>query len=183
MCQLRRIPRRPSARLAEPFRQPARQRSGARSELDLDLSPCQQPVINRRVDVVIDDLCADAIVLWFEDPVTGAHRTNRRHVDQLFAQSKSRQQLFQLGGRRIRERGTNLDATFGVRNLELPAGVVVAVPSPQHNPVGLQVVVGGVVVRALQVDGAPVDLAAVDQVMKARQHKVVVDVPFVFAFE
>ena len=100
-----------------------------------------------------------------------------------FAQPKPRQQLFQLGGRRIRERGTNLDATFGVRNLELPAGVIVAVPSPQHNPVGLQVVVGGVVVRALQVDGAPVDLAAVDQVVKARQHKVVVDVPFVFAFE
>ena len=33
------------------------------------------------------------------------------------------------------------------------------------------------------IDQIPVDLAAIDQVMKARQHEVVADFPFVFAFE
>ena len=163
--ELGRIPRRPSACLGEPFGQPPDQRSGIRFELDLDLAPRKQSVLHRSVDLVVGELRADTLMLGFADPITRAFRANSGHVDQFFAQPKPRQQLLQLGGRRIREGGPDLDASFGGRNLELPAGVVVAIPSPQHDPVGLQVVVGGVVVRALQVDGGAVDLPAVDQVV------------------
>ena len=171
------------AGLAEPLGQPAGQRPAVGSELDLDLSPRQQLVVHRCVDLVVGDLCADALAVGFADAIPRALGADRRHVDQLLAQAQSGQQLLEIGGRRVGQRGANFDAALGVRNLELPAGVVVAVPSPQHDPVRLQVVVGGVVVGALQVDGGPVDLAVIDQVVEARQHKIVVDVPFVFAFE
>ena len=135
------------------------------------------------MDLVVGDLGEHAPRVGFVDPITRALGPDRRHVDQLLAQSQPGNQLLELRGRRVGQRGADLDATLGVWNLELPAGVVVTVAPPQHDPVRLQVVVGCVVVGALQVDGGPVDLAVVDQVVKARQHEIVADVPFVFAFK
>ena len=140
-------------------------------------------MFHRRVDLIVGDLGADALPVGFVDPIPGAHGSDRRDVDQLLAQRQSDQHLLQLGGRSVGHRGADLEATVGVRNLKLPAGVIVTVPPPQHDPVRLQVVVDCVVVGAVQVDGRPVDLTVVDQVVETRQHKIVADVPFVFAFK
>ena len=140
-------------------------------------------MVDRGANKVIGQLRVHAIVLGLADAVAGAFGAQRRDVDQRLAKPQSGQQFLQLGGRLIGQRGTNFDTALGRRNLELPTRVVVAVASAKDDPVRLQVVIGGVVIRAFQPHGAGSDIAAVDQVVQPRHLESVVDLPFVFAFE
>ena len=117
------------------------------------------------------------------DPVALANRADRRDVDQRLAQPQSGEHVDDLFGRRIRQRGADLDASLGVGDLQLPAGVVVAVTPPQQHPMCLQVAVCGVVVRAVQMDGAPLHVGARHDVVEPRQRELLVDLPLHFAFE
>ena len=114
----------------------------------------------------------------FGDPIAVAHGADRRHVDQRFTQPQAGQQIGQFRRRRIGQRCADLDPSFGVRHLQLPAGVVVAVAPPQQHTVGLQVAVGGVVVRAVERRRCCVPRRPGDDVVEAGEREVLVDVPF-----
>lgn len=83
----------------------------------------------------------------------------------------------------VGQRGADLDASLDVRHLQLPAGVVVAVPSPQQHTVGLQVPVRCVVVGASQLDGVPLDSDTACDVVEAGEGERLVDVELELAFQ
>ena len=167
----------------EPIREPARQRPGSRAELHLNFPPRQQPVVDRGAHMVVVDLGAQPAMPSFGDPVAVAHRADRRHVDQRLAQPHSGQHVSDLRRRCVRERGADLHAFLGVGNLQLPAVFVVAVAPPQQHPMRLQVAVGGVVVRAVQVDRPPLHVRADHDVIETGQREMLVDLPLQFAFK
>ena len=101
------------------------------------------------------------------DPIPVACRADRGHVDQRLAQPHTGQGVGQLRRRRVGQPRADLDASLGVGDLELPAGIVVAVAPPQQHSMGLQVAVGGVVVGAIEGDGAAFHVGSGDDVIEA----------------
>ena len=104
-------------------------------------------------------------------------------MDQRLAQPHAGESVGQFRRGCVGQPGADLDPSLGGGHLELPAGVVVTVPSPQQHSVGLQVAVRGVVVGAAEGDGAAFNVGSSDDVVEAGERESLVHVPLEFAFQ